>query len=281
MSENMSPRADRALWALWVPGLLVAVGAGVATAHGLYEVAVAAAVPRAIAWLYPLITDGLALVAYASTARLAAGGRTYAWTVVVLAAGLSGVAQASYLAGGVGTTPATLRFGIGAWPAVAAAIVAHLLFLLGHDSTAPAEQAEISKKLTHAADSKDELASTVELPAVDTTRSPSSALVVQPKPARPVQPAVHPPAQPEKPRPVKDPGAPKRPTRTGEPSPRDRARAAARHHEREHGDLPTVSALMAMTDVSRGTAGNALKELREQRGHLHIVDSTQQAKARQ
>ncbi len=117
---------------VWAAGLVVALGAGVATAHGLYEVATAARVPAAIAWLYPLITDGLALVAYAATARLSDRGRGYAWTVVVLAAGLSGTAQASYLAGGVtGEPPAALRFGVGAWPAVAAAIVAHLLHLLG------------------------------------------------------------------------------------------------------------------------------------------------------
>ncbi len=48
-------RAVRA--AIWLPGLAVAVGAAVATAHGLYEVAVAARVPAAIAWLYPLITS--------------------------------------------------------------------------------------------------------------------------------------------------------------------------------------------------------------------------------
>jgi hypothetical protein len=122
---------------VWAAGLLVALGAGVATAHGLYEVATAARVPAAIAWLYPLITDGLALVAYAATARLGDRGRGYAWSVVVLAAGLSGTAQASYLAGGVtGAPPAALRFGVGAWPAVAAAIVAHLLHLLG-TATAP------------------------------------------------------------------------------------------------------------------------------------------------
>jgi hypothetical protein len=46
------------------------VGTIAATAHGLYEVAIAAQVPPAIAWLYPVITDGLALVAYASAARL-------------------------------------------------------------------------------------------------------------------------------------------------------------------------------------------------------------------
>ena len=49
--------------ALCLPGLLVAAGAIAATAHGLYEVAIAAQVPPAIAWLYPVITDGLALVA--------------------------------------------------------------------------------------------------------------------------------------------------------------------------------------------------------------------------
>src|SRR5882757_1831004 len=115
---------------LWVAGLVVAVGAGATTAHGLYEVAVAATVPVAVAWLYPVITDGLALVAYASTARLSGSACRYAWLVVVVAAGLSGLAQATYLAGAVaGHASTTLRFGIGAWPAIAAATVAHLLYL--------------------------------------------------------------------------------------------------------------------------------------------------------
>ncbi|MEK6438944.1 hypothetical protein [Pseudonocardia sp. T1-2H] len=133
--------------AVWLPGLAVAVGAAVATAHGLYEVAAAATVPTLIAWLYPLITDGLALVAYTATARLAGSARRYAWGVVVLAAGLSGLAQASYLAsvdtsaapGADGTAAAfevsaALRFGIGAWPAIAAAVVAHLLYLLAESA---------------------------------------------------------------------------------------------------------------------------------------------------
>jgi hypothetical protein len=90
--------------------LVVALGAGVATAHGLYEVALAAGTPKVLAWLYPLITDGLALVAYATTARLSSHGRSYAWTVVVIAAGLSGLTQASYLAGGVASAPPGLRF---------------------------------------------------------------------------------------------------------------------------------------------------------------------------
>ncbi|SDH02756.1 hypothetical protein [Pseudonocardia oroxyli] len=129
--------------AIWLPGLAVAAGAAAATAHGLYEVAVASRVPAGIAWLYPLITDGLALVAYAATARLTGSAARYAWAVVVVAAGLSGLAQAVYLAAeqGLEASP-VVRFGIGAWPAVAAAVVAHLLYLLT-DGTAvqrPAEQ---------------------------------------------------------------------------------------------------------------------------------------------
>src|SRR6195952_4904646 len=96
---------------VWLPGRAAALGAAAATPHGLYGVAVASRVPGGIAWLSPLITDGLALVAYAATARLAGPAARYAWTVVVIAAGLSGLAQASYLAGGptVEVSPA-LRF---------------------------------------------------------------------------------------------------------------------------------------------------------------------------
>lgn len=125
---------------VWAAGLLVAIGAGVATAHGLYQVAAAAGVPKQLAWLYPLITDGLALVAYATTTQLGHHGRRYAWTVVVTAAGVSGLTQAGYLAGGFSSAPAVLRFAIGAWPALAAAIVAHLLFLLRATSRAAARK---------------------------------------------------------------------------------------------------------------------------------------------
>ena len=136
-------RAVRA--AIWLPGLAVALGAAAATAHGLYEVTLAARVPAGIAWLYPLITDGLALVAYAATARLTGPAARYAWTVVVTAAGLSGLAQAAYLAGGpaVEVAPA-LRFGVGAWPAIAAAVVAHLLYLLATDDPVQPEHGATS-----------------------------------------------------------------------------------------------------------------------------------------
>lgn len=123
------PRSNGGEWA-WLPALLVAVCAVAATAHGLFEVAVAARVPPWMAWTYPVITDGLALVAYAATHRLRGWAAGYAWAVTVLAAALSGLAQAVYLASDPLVAGAELRFGVGAWPAVAAAIVAHLLYLL-------------------------------------------------------------------------------------------------------------------------------------------------------
>jgi hypothetical protein len=139
--------------ALWLPGLLVAAAAIAATAHGLYEVAIAAQVPPAIAWLYPVITDGLALVAYAAAARMQGPARRYSWAVVVTAAGLSGLAQAAYLAGDATlTAPASLRFGVGAWPAIAAAIVAHLLHLLAI-APRPLQQATVDEPPNSPSDS--------------------------------------------------------------------------------------------------------------------------------
>jgi hypothetical protein len=264
------------LAALWLPGLLVALGAGVATAHGLYEVALGAGVPQPIAWLYPLITDGLALVAYATTARLTDGARTYAWAVVALAAGLSGLAQATYLSGGVDSAPTALRFGVGAWPAIAAAIVAHVLFLLGTQA-------------------KPFLAATSETTAVDGAAASLPGDSAPPAVQHSVQPGVDSPVQPNdqasrtrhlhdsRVRRTTDKSTPAR--RTSKPpadgAPRERARTAARRHATQHGTLPTVSQLMGLADVARGTAGNALKELREHATQLHVVNDGTPARADQ
>jgi hypothetical protein len=247
---------------VWLPGLAVALGAAVATAHGLYEVALAARVPAAIAWLYPLITDGLALVAYAATARLHGPPARYAWAVVVLAAGLSGLAQAALL--GADTTmaaPRMLRYGVGAWPAVAAAIVAHLLYLLAthdHAATAAGVQPE---------------------PFSPTGVQPVAATVqtvpVQPATAEPVQPAGPPGVQPTRPRPVLASTPDDGNGRRSGPSPaRDRARTAAARHAHRHGRLPTVSELATAAEVSRGTAATALNALREQPAALHLITDT-------
>jgi hypothetical protein len=63
------------------------------------------------------------------------------------------------------------------------------------------------------------------------------------------------------------------------PSPaRDRAQAAARHHAACHGSLPTVRELAELAEVSQGSAGTVLKELREQPTRLQIVPETDEAR---
>ncbi|WP_459218298.1 hypothetical protein [Pseudonocardia sichuanensis] len=293
---------------IWLAGLLVAVGAAVATAHGLYEVAVAARVPAGIAWLYPLITDGLALVAYAASARLTGSAARYAWSVVVLAAGLSGLAQAMFLASDTSPPPvgvprahtvagveavgpvfeasAALRFGVGAWPAIAAAIVAHLLYLLATDhpatghvesgaDTSGVPEPPVAGGVDPAADVQPALfkADRVQLaaPGVQSV----GARAVQPGSAGAVQrsAAVAGPSS----RPALAPNQAEQPDRRTAVSPaRDRARAAASRHAHHHGHLPTVSELEAAAQVSRGTAATVLKHLREQPTPLHLITTTTQ-----
>lgn len=271
---------------VWLIGLVVAVGAGVATAHGLYEVAAGAGVPKAIAWLYPLITDGLALVAYAATTQLRSKrARRYAWTVVVLAAGLSGLAQATYLAGAVSAPAANvsgfwsaaglLRFGVGAWPAGAAAIVAHLLFL-------------IRSELAHVTDQADHVGESVTSPSTPRSVQPTVQNGVQ-DPGQgtacerstrssSVQPGVQ---ARERPPVQSPPPAVARPVSSQGVGLRERARDTARRYASKHGRLPTVDALKAAAEVSRGTAANALKDLRDQPPPLHVVHDTPEASADQ
>jgi Protein of unknown function (DUF2637) len=268
------PRITNRRGLVWAAGLIVAAGAGIATAHGLYEVAIATGVPRGIAWLYPLITDGLALVAYAATGRLDRRGRGYAWTVGVLAAGLSGLAQAAYLAGGVTTAPTALRFGVGAWPAIAATVVAHLVHLLStarpqsaqepaHGESDTVDQSAVFRLDTSAdrlgfKDSRSAEAPAAEPPTVQ----PAQDAPIQrdePPAVQPVQAAEH------LVRPVEQAGV----VPAGE-----RARAAAREHRDRHGRLPSVSELASLAGVARGTASAVLRQLRTERPALQIVPRT-------
>jgi hypothetical protein len=249
--------------ALWLPGLLVAAGAIAATAHGLYEVAIAAQVPPAIAWLYPVITDGLGLVAYAAAARLQGSARRYSWAVVTVAAGLSGLAQAAYLAGDAAVAaPAALRFCVGAWPAIAAAIVAHLLHLF---ATAPRPPHVLAVDESPFAlsncpspsgrtpDVQSDRASSDVPRDSDVGRSQGSPRRSAILPGSPS--AVPNGRQPIRLRPR---------VRSADAPARDRARAAADQYSRRHGALPTVTQLQDQADVSRGTAGEVLKAMREE-----------------
>jgi hypothetical protein len=289
---NTPPEITRArLGLVWIAGLVVAIGAGVATAHGLYEVALAARVPRMLAWLYPLITDGLALVAYATTTRLADHGRRYAWTVVVVAAALSGLTQAGYLAGSVASAPPVLRFAIGAWPAVAAAIVAHLLYLLSTErSPVTPSQAAPAAATTHCAMSghaapqetsppptfsvrslaptaSDGLSRLPETPFNgDVTRSHAAVIPTPPTPpvVRRLNTGLD--AAPASEQRIEQTPRPPQitPARASATPAADRALTLAREHAARHGQLPTVTELVTAARVARGTAATALKTLRQQ-----------------
>jgi hypothetical protein len=297
MDETREPAGRAMRVVIWIAGLLVAVGAAVATAHGLYEVAVAARVPAVIAWLYPLITDGLALVAYAASARLHGSAARYAWSVVVLAAGLSGLAQAMFLASDAHTpaaapgveaavpvfeASAVLRFGVGAWPAVAAAIVAHLLYLIATER-APAAAVDAASEVEQQATGDRVPDGDVQPDLFSVAAVQPAAPAVQSVTARPVQPTradVQRPAEVTAPasRPALAPARAEQPDRRSAGSPaRDRARAAASRHAHRHGALPSVSELEAAAQVSRGTAATVLKALREQSIPLHLITTSEQA----
>jgi hypothetical protein len=251
---------------VWIGALTVAVAAGVATAHGLYQVAAGAGVPAGVAWLYPLITDGLAIVAYAATARLHDGGRRYAASIVILAAGLSGLAQAVFLAGGLhraGPAPTGLLFGVGAWPAVAAALTAHLLHLI---SSGPTNEQTAVQPASNPAFNPASLNTTPYNPAF----SPPSIPAPSTEPSNPVQVARPAPT-------AHSDGATTSTVNTRSSGPgqtaSDRARAAADRYRDEHGALPTVSELVRLSGTSRGTAAKALNALRTDRWPLHIVNA--------
>jgi hypothetical protein len=268
---------------LWLPGLIVALGAAAATAHGLFEVAVAARVPTPIAWIYPLITDGLAVVAYTATARLTGSARGYAWAVVVLSAGLSGLAQAVFLANdlpapadaGAGAGLAVsgeLRFGIGAWPAIAAALAAHLLHLLAAAPTPRRVPAagEQRSAVQHPAQGS---SVTVEQVPLNSSEARSTRSIDEPEALTAPLPILEPGPEPQ-PAPGRGEAVvtpfigrlerTERPGGRGAESPaRDRALAAAARLTARTGALPTVSELETEAQVSRGTAAAVLKTLRE------------------
>jgi hypothetical protein len=151
------------------------------------------------------------------------------------------------------TDGAALR--VGAWPAVAAAIVAHLLYLLA----------------THTADALTSKACVQSAPFRPAGVQPAATTVqpelVQPALVEPVQPAGPTGVQPARPRSALTTTSDDQRVRRSGPSPaRDRAQAPAARYAHRHGRLPTVSELATAADVPRGTAGTALTALRQLTG---------------
>ena len=272
--QNRAVIPARRVVLIWLPGLAVASGAAVATAHGLYGVALAARVPAGIAWLYPLITDGLALVAYAATTRLTGSAARYAWAVGVTAAGLSGLAQATWLATDDLAAAPILRFGVGAWPAIAAAVVAHLLHLL-FDTPHQTGRAQTAMGAITAANTP----SQTEPVSSSASSSASTPLSNDPSDRDPdeltntaTSPVSNPVSSQRSSAPAETVRRSSRGRSSGVPgATRARALAVAKAYLTEHGSLPTVRTLVAAAKVSRGTAAAALHDLRQTGHGPHLV----------
>jgi hypothetical protein len=145
---------------------------------------------------------------------------------------------------------------------VAAAVAAHLLYLLTAEHPTeprtPPESTEVADQ-----------------PSTETNR-----ITVQPVPSnRPVVQRELPAAlnASQRPTPARAP-RPTLPSTDSDASStssaetaRVRARTAASRHAARHGALPTVSALAAAAEVSRGTAATVLKPLRGRPLPLHLI----------
>lgn len=127
----------------------VAAAAAVATFHGAERAAAAGGVAWGITLLYPVMLDGLAVLAFRQIASSDGWRRVFAWFVMLAAAGASGSAQAYVHAKGRHGGDALLGLGMGAAPA----LIVLLATILGSpgarrppavasapaDQTAPAE----------------------------------------------------------------------------------------------------------------------------------------------
>ncbi|GAA3537305.1 hypothetical protein GCM10022222_21240 [Amycolatopsis ultiminotia] len=103
----------------------------------------------------------------------------------------------------------------------------------------------------------------VQPPALNPSSGPEAAERTTPEPesVRSSEPGAEAPSEETPERPAAAPSSPKK----------DRARAAARRHQAHHGRLPTVDELMNLAGVSRGTAGTALQDLRNQPAPLQLI----------
>lgn len=114
--------------ACWAVGVLL-------TYTGAHSFAVAAGYGDTRAWLFPLTLDVTALVAYLALLMLPKGDRWYPLVVVVVCAGASAAAQGYHQAGMAPGTPDLVlawpvRFAAGAWPAAAALLAGHLVWMI-------------------------------------------------------------------------------------------------------------------------------------------------------
>ncbi|AJW38599.1 Phage excisionase [Rhodococcus sp. B7740] len=117
--------------------ILIALGAFWLSFTALRDLAERSGVPTGQAWVWPLIVDGLVLVATVAVVALDAH-RWYAWTLLGIGASLS-LSGNSLHATYTGELPVAVRILVAAVPPLSLLAVTHLTYLLAHRPTAAIE----------------------------------------------------------------------------------------------------------------------------------------------
>ncbi|OZD74925.1 DUF2637 domain-containing protein [Rhodococcus sp. 05-339-2] len=110
--------------------ILIALGAFWLSFTALRDLAERSGVPTGQAWVWPLIVDGLVLVATIAVVALDEH-RWYAWTLLAIGASLS-LAGNSLHATYTGELPVAVRILVAAVPPLSLLAVTHLTYLLAH-----------------------------------------------------------------------------------------------------------------------------------------------------
>jgi hypothetical protein len=105
--------------------VVVGIAAMVLSFHHLTALAVRAGVPVALAWLYPLMVDVLAIVAYLRMASAVRGSHEWNTSVGLLAGSLAISVIGNVAAGIAGELPWVARFVVAGLPPVFLFVVAH------------------------------------------------------------------------------------------------------------------------------------------------------------
>jgi uncharacterized protein DUF2637 len=105
--------------------VVVGVAAMVLSFHHLTALAIRAGVPVALAWLYPLMVDVLAIVAYLRLASAVRGSHEWSTSVGLLAGSLAISVIGNVAAGIAGELPWVARFIVAGLPPVFLFVVAH------------------------------------------------------------------------------------------------------------------------------------------------------------
>lgn len=151
--EGAQPAVPR-----WVAGtavtgtVLIALGAFWLSFTALTDLATRAGIPGNQAWVWPLIVDGIILVATLSVVALAPQGRRatwYPWTLLVVGAGLSVTGNAIHAVVASDASLASwMAATISAVPPLVLLAITHLTVVLTTQVTSPPPRADAPSHLT-------------------------------------------------------------------------------------------------------------------------------------